>query len=264
MLAKAVATECRTTFFNISASTLVSKYRGDSEKLVRALFDLARYHSPSTIFLDEIDSILGARHGDGSEHEASRRMKTELLVQMDGISSKAGASSSSSSFSDKRSRQEAAAPQVFVMAASNMPWDLDVAVLRRLEKRVLVPLPPLEARLAMLTSHLADRMAVDAMDLPHIAQATDGYSGADIELLCREAAMKPVRRLMTRLQGVDLTPSSSVTGSKARVGVSDAQVLLSQDPVSMEDVTTALASTKPSSDGNVDKYLKWQSEFGSV
>ena len=155
-----------------------------------------------------------------------------------------------------------------------MPWDLDVAVLRRLEKRVLVPLPPLEARLAMLTSHLGDRMAGGATDLPQIAQATDGYSGADIELLCREAAMKPVRRLMTRLQGVDLSPSTSsvsapatMTGSKAKMtvgGVADAQVLLSQDPVSMEDVTTALASTKPSSDGNVDKYLKWQSEFGSV
>ncbi|CAE7506636.1 KATNAL2, partial [Symbiodinium microadriaticum] len=173
MLAKAVATECRTTFFNISASTLVSKWRGDSEKLVRALFEVARYHAPSTIFLDEMDSILSSRGGEsGSEHEASRRMKTELLMQMDGL------------------RGGKASEQVFVMAASNLPWDLDVAVLRRLEKRVMVPLPGVEAREAMLRKHLADRVA-DEVNFTEIAQATEGYSGADLELLSREAAMKP-------------------------------------------------------------------------
>jgi katanin p60 ATPase-containing subunit A1 len=193
MLAKAVATECQTTFFNISASTLVSKWRGDSEKLVRVLFEVARYHSPSTIFLDEIDSILGARGGDGGqEHEASRRMKTELLIQMDGVKS----SSTLGGGSNVTGRE-----QLFVMAASNLPWDLDMAVLRRLEKRVLVPLPESEAREAMIRKHLQDRV-VPEFAFKEIADSCVGFSGADIELLCREAAMMPVRRLMEKLHAI--------------------------------------------------------------
>mmetsp|Transcript_16336 Transcript_16336/g.24620 ORF Transcript_16336/g.24620 Transcript_16336/m.24620 type:complete len:519 (+) Transcript_16336:59-1615(+) len=259
MLAKAVATECRTTFFNISASTLVSKWRGDSEKLVRALFEVARYHAPSTIFLDEMDSILSARGGEGgSEHEASRRMKTELLMQMDGL------------------RASKASEQVFVMAASNLPWDLDVAVLRRLEKRVMVPLPCTEAREAMLRKHLQCRGA-EELDYTELARMTEGYSGADLELLCREAAMKPVRRLMERLKSIPEeslpAPPRAVRGHKARVDLSNnsaeanmnIDAMLKADPVAAIDVREALESTKPASDLSLQtKYEQWQNEFGSV
>merc|ERR1712050_125397 len=166
LLAKAVATECETTFFNISASTVVSKWRGDSEKLVRVLFDLARHHQPSTIFIDELDSLMSARGGGDGEHEGSRRMKTELLIQLDGI---------------LRDTQD----QVFLLAASNLPWDLDRAMLRRLEKRVLVNLPSADAREAMIRSNLPESMA-DGLDYEKLASMTDEWSGPDIRLLCKE------------------------------------------------------------------------------
>ena len=291
LLARAVAAECKTTFFNISASTLVSKWRGDSEKLVRALFELARYHAPSTVFLDEIDSILGSRGGGGdgagAEHEASRRMKTELLIQMDGMGggSRVG-------------------EQVFVMAASNLPWDLDTALLRRLEKRVCIPLPTVEAREAMLKKHLELRTIGQSIDFNAMASRMDGYSGADLELVCREAAMRPVRRLVAKLQELEYpeppkggnelkgrrtiaeqAAASSVGGGgggrgnyggagsavqytprSMNTGVSQADVdsLLAQDPVSEADIMAALASTRPSSDGNMVKYTAWQNEFGAV
>jgi katanin p60 ATPase-containing subunit A1 len=182
MLARAVATECETTFFNISASSIVSKFRGDSEKLVRVLFELARYHAPSTIFIDEIDSIMGRRDAAG-EHEGSRRMKTELLIQMDGLSK--------------------SNDLVFVLAASNMPWDLDIALLRRLEKRILVPLPNERARKTMIVGHLTEGERASGLDYNDLARKTDGYSGSDIALLCKEAAMRPVRRLMKLLMTVE-------------------------------------------------------------
>ncbi len=268
MLAKAVATECHTTFFNISASTLVSKWRGDSEKLVRVLFDVARYHAPSTIFLDEIDSILSSRSGDGQEHEASRRMKTELLIQMDGVKS------ASSILPTAGSRSE----QLFVMAASNMPWDLDMAVLRRLEKRVLVPLPEAEAREAMIRKHIHDRVSSE-FDFKEVAANTVGFSGADIELLCREAAMMPVRRLMAKLEAIEFPSTSQNKNGNSRqqqqqqqqqVKLSqqfnsvDSDELIRSDPVSVQDMREALSRTRPSSDGNMAAYEKWQKEFGSI
>ncbi|KAI8608049.1 P-loop containing nucleoside triphosphate hydrolase protein [Chytriomyces sp. MP71] len=182
LLAKAVATECKTTFFNISASSIVSKWRGDSEKLVRVLFELARYHAPSTIFIDEIEAIMGHRTSDGAEHEGSRRMKTELLIQMDGLNKTTSC--------------------VFLLAATNLPWDLDVAMLRRLEKRILIDLPDEPARANMFRINLppdaqdaAGGLLVDTLDYTALGAESGGYSGSDIQLVCKEAAMRPLRRL---------------------------------------------------------------------
>ena len=189
MLAKAVATECETTFFNIGASTVISKWRGDSEKLVRVLFDLARLRAPSTVFLDEIDALMSARgggSGGAGEHEASRRMKTEILIQMDGLR---GPSSHDPSDPPSASR-------VFVLAATNLPWELDLALLRRLEKRVLVDLPCEAARARIVRELLRPHAKAPGVDPEAVARATEGFSGSDAATLCKEMARRPLRRLV--------------------------------------------------------------------
>ncbi|XP_072272817.1 katanin p60 ATPase-containing subunit A-like 2 [Pyxicephalus adspersus] len=237
LLAKAVATECNTTFFNISASTIVSKWRGDSEKLVRVLFELARYHAPSTIFLDELESVMSQRGaGPGGEHEGSRRMKTELLVQMDGLSR-----------SDDL---------VFVLAASNLPWELDYAMLRRLEKRILVDLPNKEAREVMIRHWLPPVSNSGGVELrtelqySTLGEETDGYSGSDIKLVCKEAAMRPVRKIFDALEN-------------HQPGNKDMPVIR-LDTVTTSDLQEVLAHTKPSAKSLAEKYSAWQKEFESV
>ncbi|XP_031110266.1 katanin p60 ATPase-containing subunit A-like 2 isoform X1 [Ipomoea triloba] len=229
MLAKAVATECNTTFFNISASSVVSKWRGDSEKLIKVLFELARHHAPSTIFLDEIDAIISQRGEARSEHEASRRLKTELLIQMDGLTR-----------SDEL---------VFVLAATNLPWELDAAMLRRLEKRILVPLPEPEARKAMFEELLPS--ASDGEHLPYdlLVEKTEGYSGSDIRLLCKEAAMQPLRRLMAFLEEKqEMVPEDELP----KVG-----------PITERDIDVALRNTRPSAHLHAHRYDKFNDDYGS-
>uniref|UniRef100_A0A673A9P5 Katanin p60 ATPase-containing subunit A-like 2 n=1 Tax=Sphaeramia orbicularis TaxID=375764 RepID=A0A673A9P5_9TELE len=235
MLAKAVATECKTTFFNISASSIVSKWRGDSEKLVRVLFELARYHAPSTIFLDELESVMGQRGTSmGAEHEGSRRMKTELLVQMDGLAR-----------SDDL---------VFVLAASNLPWELDHGMLRRLEKRILVGLPSSPARCAMISHWLPPLNSSRGVELrtqldyEALAMEMEGYSGSDIRLVCKEAAMRPVRKIFDALE-------SHQDGNTN---------MLQLETVTTADFLEAIAHTKPSARSLMDRYTAWEKEYKSV
>ncbi|KAJ1474970.1 P-loop containing nucleoside triphosphate hydrolase protein, partial [Baffinella frigidus] len=223
LLAKAVATECKTTFFNISASSIVSKWRGDSEKLVRVLFELARYHKPSTIFLDEIDAIMSQRLSAGQEQDGSRRMKTELLIQLDGVIS------SDDQLLVQLDGVISSDDQVFLLCASNLPWDLDSALLRRLEKRIFVPLPGPGAREAIASKHLTPDRA-PGVDCAAVSARTEGFSGSDMVLLCKEAAMRfsesdmvllckeaamrPIRWIMKQLEATD----GEHAGSKVRLG----------------------------------------------
>lgn len=138
LLAKAIASTGKTTFFNVSASSLASKWKGESEKLVRILFEMAKFYAPTTIFFDEIDA-LGSRRSEG-EDESSRKVKSELLVQMDGANVET----------------EGERKYVMVLAATNRPWDLDEALRRRLEKRIYIPLPTEKGRRELLKINLKD------------------------------------------------------------------------------------------------------------
>ena len=207
LLARAVASLGKTAFFNISASSLVSKYHGESERLARTLFALARHHAPSIVFFDEIDALVSAR-GAAGEHEASRRLKSELLVQMDGIGGGGGTGSSCGGGVVVGN----ADALVMVLATSNRPWDLDEALRRRLERRIYVPLPDMPARREMLSIHLRGLRLDHGVDLTVLAERTRGYSGADLQLVCRDASMMPMRRAVegkSPLEIVELQASAS-------------------------------------------------------
>ncbi|XP_033635164.1 katanin p60 ATPase-containing subunit A1-like isoform X2 [Asterias rubens] len=235
MLAKAVATECGTTFFNVSSSTLTSKYHGESEKLVRILFEMARFYAPSTIFIDEIDSICSKR-GSSSEHEASRRVKSELLIQMDGVTGATGGEDSTKT--------------VMVLAATNFPWDIDEALRRRLEKRIYIPLPCPAGREQLLHINTRDVPLEDGIDMKSVAETLEGYSGADITNVCRDASMMAMRR---RIQGLRPEQIREIPREELNL------------PTSMEDFKEAIKKVnKTVGKDDLVKYEKWMEEFGSV
>ncbi|NXW36131.1 KATL1 protein, partial [Phaetusa simplex] len=231
MLAKAVATECGTTFFNVSSSTLTSKYRGESEKLVRLLFEMARFYAPTTIFIDEIDSIC-SRRGTSDEHEASRRVKSELLVQMDGVG---GALEN-----DDPSKM------VMVLAATNFPWDIDEALRRRLEKRIYIPLPTgMFATSIFLVS--SKRIQSKFIGLQHMLLPISSHT---LSCISRDASLMAMRR---RING--LTPEEIRALSKEEL----------QMPVTKGDFELALKKiSKSVSAADLEKYEKWMAEFGSA
>ena len=184
LLAQAAATESKCRLFNISSSTLVSKWLGESEKLVRTLFVVAKELQPSIIFIDEADSLLNSRQA--GEHDSSRRLKTEFLARFDGVSSQ----------SDDR---------ILVLGATNRPQDIDDAVMRRFPRRILVNMPSPNERLLILQHFLrVENHALSHDELKEIADATKNFSASDIKSLARHAAYQSVRDMDTKtLETID-------------------------------------------------------------
>lgn len=225
MLAKAVAAESNATFFNISAASLTSKYVGEGEKLVRALFSVARELQPSVIFIDEVDSLLCERRE--GEHDAMRRLKTEFLVEFDGV-------------------QSGGDDRVLVMGATNRPQELDEAVLRRFAKRVYVTLPDEETRALLLQNLLSKHgKPLSKSELSFLSKKTQGYSGSDLTSLAKDAALGPIRELGP--QQVRNMAASEMRNIK------------------MKDFEDSLKRIKPSvSPTTLDMYSKWNQDYGDT
>ncbi|KAH6798513.1 P-loop containing nucleoside triphosphate hydrolases superfamily protein [Perilla frutescens var. frutescens] len=209
LMAKALATEAGANFISITGSTLTSKWFGDAEKLTRALFSFASKLAPVIIFVDEVDSLLGAR-GGAFEHEATRRMRNEFMAAWDGLRSK-----------DSQ--------RILVLGATNRPFDLDDAVIRRLPRRIYVDLPDADNRLKILKIILARENLELGFPLEQLANATEGYSGSDLKNLCIAAAYRPVQELLEqeskgdKFDGVPVLRALKLddfTQSKAKVGPS--------------------------------------------
>lgn len=259
-LAKAVATEANnSTFFSVSSSDLVSKWLGESEKLVKNLFQMARDNKPSIIFIDEIDSLCSSR--SDNESESARRIKTEFLVQMQGVGNNSDG--------------------ILVLGATNIPWVLDAAIRRRFEKRIYIPLPEEHARTEMFKLHLGTTPhSLTDEDFRELGKRSDGYSGADISIVVRDALMQPVRKVQTathfrKVRGpsrsdpdiiVDdlLTPCSP--GSPGAIEMSWVDVpgdKLLEPVVSMSDMKYSLSTSKPTvNDDDLKKLKEFTDDFG--
>ncbi|CAD7088648.1 unnamed protein product [Hermetia illucens] len=224
LIGKCIASQSNSTFFSISASSLTSKWIGDGEKMVRALFAVAAVNQPSVIFIDEVDSLLCQR--SETEHESSRRIKTEFLVQLDGAMT---------------SEEE----RILIVGATNRPQELDEAARRRFTRRLYIPLPEQEARLQILRNLLRSvRHSLSDADIESIGLLANGYSGADMESLCREASMEPIR---------SIPPTEILYFNENEVR-----------PIDLNDFRKALNRIRASvSQSDLQQYVDWNEIYGS-
>jgi transitional endoplasmic reticulum ATPase len=188
LLARAIAGETGVNFVSVAGPEVLDRYVGESEEAIRELFERARQTAPAVVFLDEVDAIAG-RRGEG--HEVTERVVSQLLAELDAAADH---------------------PSLVVLAATNRMDVLDPALLRpgRLERHVAVPDPDEGARREILAVHTEDRPLAEDVDLDALAAATDGYSGAEVEALVREASLLAIREVAA---DIDPDEASAHTGA---------------------------------------------------
>ncbi|XP_014508986.1 uncharacterized protein LOC106768376 isoform X1 [Vigna radiata var. radiata] len=239
MLAKAIATEAGANFINISMSSITSKWFGEGEKYVKAVFSLASKISPSVIFVDEVDSMLGRRENPG-EHEAMRKMKNEFMVNWDGLRTKE-------------------TERVLVLAATNRPFDLDEAVIRRMPRRLMVNLPDAPNRAKILKVILAKEELSPDVDLDAVATMTDGYSGSDLKNLCVTAAHRPIKEILEKEKKDRVAALAEGQPAPALCSSGDIRSL------NMEDFKYAhqqVCASVSSESVNMTELLQWNELYG--
>ncbi|XP_021821405.1 uncharacterized protein LOC110762964 isoform X3 [Prunus avium] len=239
MLAKAVATEAGANFINISMSSITSKWFGEGEKYVKAVFSLASKIAPSVVFVDEVDSMLGRRENPG-EHEAMRKMKNEFMVNWDGLRTKE-------------------AERVLVLAATNRPFDLDEAVIRRLPRRLMVNLPDAPNRAKILKVILAKEDLSPSIDFDAIASMTDGYSGSDLKNLCVTAAHRPIKEILEKEKKEHAVAVAEGKPAPALSGSADIRSLNMDD---FKDAHERVCASVSSESVNMTELLQWNELYG--
>ncbi|KAK4273203.1 hypothetical protein QN277_021650 [Acacia crassicarpa] len=239
MLAKAVATEAGANFINVSVSSITSKWHGEAEKYVKAVFSLASKIAPSVIFVDEVDSLLRRRENHG-EHEAMRDIKNEFMVNWDGLRTKDN-------------------ERILVLAATNRPFDLDEAVIRRLPRRLMVNLPDASNRVIILEVILAKEDLAADVDLEAISNMTDGYSGSDLKNLCVTAAYCPMREILEKEKKERSLALAENRPLPPLYGSTDVR------PLKMEDFRHAheqVGASVLSESRNMNELLQWNELYG--
>lgn len=228
LLAKAASNTLNATFFEARTSTILSKYFGESSKIVGMLFEKARKDQPSIIFMDEFDSIMVSR--DSGIQESTRRVVSQLLMEIEGFAS----------------RKE---DDVILIAATNKPWDLDDAMISRFHRRIHIPLPDPDAREQIFEIHLKGA-TLDSITTKKLAEMSGGYSGRDIANVCKEAIMLMIRE---QNPGLDkLTPTQIE------------KYQMNYRSLTTDDFEESFSKIKPSVDKKVlKKYEEWGEQLGS-